>query len=294
MIRYNELSSSTKRQLRRGLAYRSTEQGVTLLVVLLFLVLIMLAGAIAVRQSTTDLKVATSDQINTILLQSSDSANQKLETMVNGNSNSEGYKDVTSATGALGHFLLFEDNKVNEFIYCFNPRTQRYLTNSATVRTPAGGYVDSVNNGICDYTKAGDYTSARQAVMTQVSIALTPPSPNAEPFEYVVIGKEIEDRTSKKFKFDIRPTSSLPAYSEPKVGSDKCFEQTSIGNNVAAGKKSLNECLLAASTPSKMLYEQADVENVSSSTKCYPFGQGTLNPQCVLSITTPTPTASGS
>ena len=285
MIRHQDLSSSTQKRINIGLAYRSSEQGATLIVVLLFLVLIMLAGAIAVRQSTTDLKVATSDQINTVLLQSADSANQKLEMMVNGTPVSEGYKDVTSATGALGHFLLFEDNKANEFIYCFNPRTQKYLTNSATVREPGGGYVDSINNGICDYSNASDYTSARQAVMTQMSIALTPPSANADPFEHVVIGKEVENRTSKKYQFDIRATSALPAYSEPKVGSDECFAQTSISANVADGKKSLNECLLAASTPSKMLYEQADVENVSSSTVCISFGKGSLDSQCVLTAT---------
>lgn len=272
MIRYRNLSSSTQKDI--NMTYRSTEQGATLIVVLLFLVLIVLAGAIAVKQSTTDLKVATSDQINTVLLQSADSANQKLETMVNGSATSDGYKDVTSATGALGHFLLFEDNKTNEFIYCFNPRTQRYLTKSATVRAPAGGYVDGLNKGVCDYTDAADYTSARQAVMTQMSITITPPDPNAERFGHVVLGKEIEDRTSKKFKFDIRPTSSLPAYNEPKAGTDKCYEQTSIKYNVATGKKSLNECLLAASTPSKMLYEQADVANLSSSTECIPFGRG--------------------
>ena len=272
MIRYRNLSSSTQKDI--NMTYRSTEQGATLIVVLLFLVLIVLAGAIAVRQSTTDLKVATSDQINTVLLQSADSANQKLETMVNGSATSDGYKDVTSATGALGHFLLFEDNKTNEFIYCFNPRTQRYLTKSATVRAPAGGYVDGLNEGVCDYTDAADYTSARQAVMTQMSITITPPEPNAERFGHMVLGKESEDRTSKKYQFDIRPTSSLPAYNEPKAGTDKCYEQTSIKYNVATGKKSLNECLLAASTPSKMLYEQADVANLSSSTECITFGRG--------------------
>ena len=272
MIRYRNLSSSTQKDI--NMTYRSTEQGATLIVVLLFLVLIVLAGAIAVKQSTTDLKVATSDQINTVLLQSADSANQKLETMVNGSATSDGYKDVTSATGALGHFLLFEDNKTNEFIYCFNPRTQRYLTKSATVRAPAGGYVDGLNKGVCDYTDAADYTSARQAVMTQMSITITPPDPNAERFGHVVLGKEIEDRTSKKYQFDIRASSALPAYNEPKVGADKCFEQTSISANVVSGKQSLNECLLAASTPSKMLYEQADVANLSSSTECIPFGRG--------------------
>lgn len=262
--------------------YRSSEQGATLIVVLLFLVLIMLAGAIAVRQSNTDLKIATSDQVNTILLQSSDSANQKLEMMVNGNPDSTEYKDVTSASGVFGHFLLYENNAVNEFIYCFNPRTKRYLAANATVRNPTGGYLNSLNNGICDYTDAEDYTSARQAIMTQMSVTITPPDPNAERFSQMVIGKEIEDRTSKKFKFDIRATSALPAYSEPKLSGDKCFEQTSVSANVAVGDKSINECLLAATTPSKTLYEQADVENVSTSTKCIPFGRGTLNSKCVL------------
>ena len=37
----------------------SHQRGAALIVVLLFLVLIMLAGAIAVRQSTTDLRTAT-------------------------------------------------------------------------------------------------------------------------------------------------------------------------------------------------------------------------------------------
>lgn len=273
-----------------NLTYRNSERGATLIVVLLFLVLIMLAGAIAVRQSNTDLKIATSDQINTVLLQSSDSANQKLETMLNGDPDSEQYKDVTSAVGVFGHFLLNEANVTNEFIYCFNPRTKKYLTDNATVRLPSGAYWSSLNNGICDYTDADDYTSARQTAMTQMSVTTTPPDPNAERFSQMVIGKETEDRTSKKFKFDIRATSALPAYSEPKDGSDKCFEQTSIQANVAAGKKSLNECMLAATTPSKMLYEQADVENVSSSTVCIAFGRGSLNAKCVLTPTTPPPT----
>ncbi|MGY8855961.1 MAG: pilus assembly PilX family protein, partial [Pseudomonadales bacterium] len=51
----------------------SAQRGAVLIVVLLFLTLIILVGVIAVRNSSTDLKLATSDQINTVLLQSSDS-----------------------------------------------------------------------------------------------------------------------------------------------------------------------------------------------------------------------------
>lgn len=266
------------------LVYRQSEQGATLIVVLLFLVLIMLAGAIAVKQSTTDLKVATSDQINTILLQSSDSANQKLETMINGDPASEQYKDVTSSAGVFGHFLLDEKNTTNEFIYCFNPRTQRYLTSNATIREPGGGYWSGLNNGICDYESADGYTSNRQTIVTQMSVTTTAPDPNSEAFSQMVIGKEVEDRTSKRFKFDIRATSALPAYHEPKDDNGSCFANTSISDNVASDEQSLNDCLLDAMTPSKMLYEQVDVENVSASTVCIPFGKGTgsLDAKCVL------------
>ncbi len=287
MTIYHYPSSSTVKDVKTTLKYRSAERGATLIVVLLFLVLIMLAGAIAVRQSNTDLKIATSDQINTVLLQSSDSANQKLEMMLNGSSTSTEYKDVTSAAGVFGHFLLNPDNATNEFIYCFNPRTQKYLASNATIMVKgtaasSGGYWSSLNNGVCNYNSADGYTSARQTVATQMSVTVTPPDPNAERFGHVVIGKEIEDRTSKKFKFDIRSTSALPSYSEPKADGDNCFAQTSIKANVVGSKKSLSDCLLAAKTPSKMLYEQADVENLSSSTKCIPFGRGTLNTECVL------------
>ena len=281
-------SSSTTKDIKMTLRYRNRERGATLIVVLLFLVLIMLAGAIAVRQSSTDLKIATSDQINTVLLQSSDSANQKLEMMLNGSATTTEYKDVTSAAGVFGHFLLNPENATNEFIYCFNPRTKKYLASNATIKVKGtaekpGGNWNGLNKGICDYTNPDDYTSARQVVVTQMSVTVTPPDPNAERFGHVVIGKEIEDRTSKKFKFDIRATSALPSYNKPEANGDNCFAQTSIKANADANK-SLNDCLKAASTPSKMLYEQADVENVSASTKCIPFGRGTgsLNTECVL------------
>ena len=285
MIGRYDPSSSNKYGSSINTAYRGTEQGATLIVVLLFLVLITLAGAIAVRQSNTDLKLATSDQINTVLLQSSDSANQKLEMMVNSSPTSVAYKDVVSSAGVFGHFILDDNNKNHEFIYCFNPRTVKYLTKNATVKTPAtpasagvdaspGGYWNGLNNGVCNYNTAGDYTSARQTVMTQMSVTVTPRNPNAERFGHVVLGKEIEDRTSKKFKFDIRASSALPAYSEPKDSEGSCFAKTSIKANALADKNSLNECMLAAKTPSKMLYEQADVANLSSSTECIPFGRG--------------------
>lgn len=258
------------------------QSGAALIVVLLFLVLIMLGGVMAVRQSSTDLKTATADQINTLLLQSADSGNQKLEAMVNGASTSQEYKDITSAAGAIGHFLLSPDNQNNEFIYCYNPREKNYLANKASIRKSDGNHWSSRENGYCDYTKADSYSSARQTSITQMSVAVTPPSTNVEAFGHMVIGKEAENRSAKKFEFDIRATSALPSYAKPEFDSESCFEQTSIPANVKTGNHSVIGCMKQANTPSKMLYQKADVQNLSSATQCIPFGKGSLSDQCTL------------
>lgn len=279
---YHNKKSSTHVSYRSS-SPRAAQQGAALLVVLVVLVIVMLAGVMTMQRSSTDLKLATSDQINTLLLQAADSGNQKLEAMVNANPNSQLYKDITSASGAIGHFLLSTDNQAHEFIYCYNPREKTYLANNASVRTPNGSHWSNLQNGYCDYNEVNDYTSARQTSMAQMSVALSDQQ-TTEAFGHMVEGKEVENRTSKKFKFDIRATAALPAYAEPKVGSDKCFEQTAIQDNVKPGKSSLIECMRKANTPSKMLYEQADVENMSSSTNCIPFGKGTgaLSSKCTL------------
>jgi len=265
--------------------YRTNQQGAALIVVLLFLVLIMLAGVMAVRRSSTDLKTATADQINTLLLQSSDSANQKLENMVNGSPTSQEYKDVMSVSGVFGHFLLNPDNQGNEFIYCYNPRTKKYLTSNATVLTAnKEDKWSSLNNGICDYNSPAGYTSARQTVMTQMSVSVPPSLGEQEVFSYVVIGKEIENRSSKKFNFNLRATSVLPVFNAPKDDNTSCLSKSSVPittNGVTSTP--LIDCLHKASTPTKMLFEQVEVQNDSSSIKCVDFGKGSGQLTCQLS-----------
>lgn len=63
----------------------SSQSGIALIAVLLFLILIMIVGAIAVRQAGVDLNVATSDQVGTLLLNNSDSVLAHIE-MVAGES----------------------------------------------------------------------------------------------------------------------------------------------------------------------------------------------------------------
>lgn len=260
------------------------QSGAALIVVLLFLVLIMLGGVMAVRQSSTDLKTATADQINTLLLQSADSGQQKLESMINGNSSSSEYQAITSATGAFGHFITGgTDYKDHEFIYCYNPREKNYMLNNASVKIKdQDGEWSQANSGYCNYTDINSYTNARGTSLTQMSVSVTPGGIENEAFSHMVTGKEVENRTTQKYKFDVYATATLPAYNEPKLANKSCFVKSSIKQS--DGTIPIVSCMKSANVPSKTLYQQADVENLSNSTKCIPFGTGSFDSsKCVLS-----------
>ena len=252
----------------------STQQGAVLIVVLLFLILIILAGVIAVKQSTTDLRLATSDQINALLLQSADNANQSIEQSINSNSKSEVYKDMMSRTGAFGYFILDTNGRDNEYVFCFRPRGKFFDINKTTIALPDGSKVLGTSTGYCDTSRPVDYISERNASMTQVNISLTPPNANDEAFSNYTIGQDSAEIASQAFTFDINSTAVLPAYADAKVGSKNCFEQTSRVRSVTDSDNTIGGCMAKAGVPSTVVYEQANVENLSLRTKCVDFGKG--------------------
>ena len=256
--------------------YRPNEQGVALIVVLLFLILIMLAGVMAVRQSNTDLKTATADQINTVLLQSSDSANEKLEEIINRASDPQALDDlVNTQTGIFGYFANV-NNINNEYVYCFNPRTNAYQINNAIVYVGAGG-TEGSNAGLCDHTVANDYTSDRQTAMTQVSVR-RPAKTGKEPaFSDEGIGIDSNNRGATPMKFSIRSTSAIPSYSEP----TGCFAKVSSDPATKPAALETLKCLHDKNTPSKMLFTQATLDKSYVTTDCTEMGKGgTLNDAC--------------
>ena len=248
-----------------------SQQGAVLIVVLLFLVLIILAGAIAVKQSTTDLRLATSDQINTLLLQSSDNANQNIEQSINGSSDTTIYNDMISRSGPFGHFMLNVDSIDHEYVFCFRPRGQFFDINKASINTPSGHLNDK---GYCNPNTAEDYVSSRNTSMTQVNIALTPPDATNEAFGSYTIGQDSSEISSQAFTFDINTTSVLPAYADTKYNNKDCFEKTSRLHMVTNSEDSMGGCMAKAGIPTTVIYEMANVENQSKRTKCVDFGKG--------------------
>lgn len=251
-----------------------SQKGAVLIVVLLFLVLIILAGVIAVQNSTTDLRLATSDQINTLLVQSADNANQNIEQSINGNSNSDIYIAMTSSGGPFGHFMSKTSNINDEYIFCFRPRGQFFNINKAIITVPGGGNVAGSDNGYCNPATPDDYVSARNASMTQVNVSLTPPNPKHEVFRNYTIGQDGSETSSQAYMFDINSTAILPAYAGSEDAAKDCFKETSKYESVVNKEKTIAGCMAKAGVPSTVLHELANVENKSQRTRCVSLGKG--------------------
>ena len=256
----------------------SSQRGAVLIVVLLFLVLIISVGVIAIRNSSTDLKLATSDQINTLLLQSSDSVNNKIEMSVNGNPNSQEHKQIMGFTGIFGYYIL-EDITDDIVDFCYRPRSSFFNIDNAVIRRDSGRLVDNAT-GYCDPTLSSDYTSARNTTMTQVMVKNVSATANAGAFEQMSLGTDSDEKTAKVYTFDIYSTSVLPAYGSADDDKVKdCFAKDA--SNKIDG---VTNCMTENSIPNKMLVEQVDVANIESSELCHYYGDagsaGSTNPLC--------------
>lgn len=259
---------------------KKSQQGVTLIVVLLFLMLITLVGIIAVKRSTTDLKVATADQIDTFLLNSSDSGNKRIEKIFD-NTTDQDYKDaVIKGSGMFGYYLSEAGigNRDNQYIFCYNPRLGDFAKLSkASIVTPNGGTVMTSDSGYCDISKSTSYASARSNVVTQINV--TRPSTvvvGQGGFKSVSQGSGVQSNqlNNESAVFDIRSTSILPSLSSASTEKiNNCLKKP-IAPNDAGTTKSLDECMKDEGIPTKTLVQQAYVKNVVDSTVCYGFGIG--------------------
>jgi len=290
-----------------------SQSGAALIVVLLFLMLIILVGVIAVRSSMTSLKLATSDQVDTLLLTASDNTNKNIENIIN----EEKYDDESAKIlGPLGFFGYFMNvgatsNRGDQVVFCYRPRENYFFKMSeATVLTPTnkskiiGG--SDASGGFCQVNNAKDFVNARQNVMTQISVT----RPNTvsvpvTPFEHVPLGKSIstEDGTSVSPSFRIHSTSFLPALGNAaEKDITECLKKpsenaTSFVSGVDENDPSTevyfgetrNQCLAKLGVPAKVVIGEVQLENMNNTEKClkYGIGDGKVNEVCqkILNVT---------
>lgn len=276
---------------------RQNQVGATLIIVLLFLVLIMAVGAIAVRQSNTDLKVATNDQVGALLMTSSDTVHSHLEQAVNKAGSSQ-YNEIISAKGAFGYFMnaIGNDNRGDQVIFCYNPRRDKLFSiGKATVLTPGGGkkLVGGSGTGVCNASDDDSYTSERHTAMAQVMIT-RPDTDNSvsKAFDGVPSGRDIniDKATSSEPLFEVHSAAVLPALATASNSEiNDCFSKPSLqasrykydgkddqGNDTSiAFDKTLSGCMQEKGIPAKVVVEQARMRNITTTDICIDFGKST-------------------
>lgn len=173
----------------RATTSQNTQSGAVLIVVLFMLILIMIVGAIAVRQSTTDLKVATADQVNKLLFQANDAALMKVEKedriLSERRGNVDTLKGYMSATQREGH----------EVSFCVRPRsTKLFSILEISERNKNNDLLANRNNGYCNPDDSDDYVSEGR-VMTQMTF-VRPINTDSE----TTFGREVANTLSNDFE----------------------------------------------------------------------------------------------
>ncbi len=202
-----------------------TQRGATLIVVLMLLLMISVVGVVALKQSTTDLKLATSDQVNTLLLQSSDSSLEDLESIMNDvndpslstTEKAQALKKLDSLvqdrTTMFGRFVL--DNRKNNkdkikndiYSYCFNGTTDYYI-GKATISHDGGTLIA---NGSCYKDGDAKFTTNMGVVISQVNVKLRNTEKGSKLFDHYAIGMSFKDENFTPTVFEITTTSFIPA-----------------------------------------------------------------------------------
>lgn len=229
------------------------QSGAALIVVLLVLVLILIVGAIAVRQSTTDLKVATADQVNKLLFQANDAALLKVEKedrilSAASREKSDTLKGYMSGSEREGHKISF----------CVRPRsTKLFSILEISEVNQNDALLTAKSNGYCNPSDSNDYVSEGR-VITQMTFV--------RPESAGILSQEGSGTSSN----DVEPattgvnaaigcttfigyvTSVIPALSNAPLGNARSNDTTSIAGcfrEPRTGSNTVDSCLTALSVP---------------------------------------------
>ena len=236
-------------------------QGHTLLMVMLVLLMVMIIGTLAIRQSLVSLNVATNGQAQQLLLQNSDSAHFKFEEKVR--------KDpqLLDANGMLG-LVTGDRYRGDEMLFCYKGTQKDFFdllhfgtfslkgedlqfADSSTTPSFISSLSTQAQQGVCQLDRENDFTSGRKVVMTQISV-ISPEETivnNDMPFAGQTRGT---DSASSKLmpdsKIIINAVSLMPTLSRASTSQiNQCLNNSSV--YLENSQKSLTTCLTNLNVP---------------------------------------------
>lgn len=231
----------------KTLAGAGSQSGAVLIVVLFVLILIMIVGTIAVRQSTTDLKVATADQVNKLLFQANDAALMKVE------KEDRILSERRESVDTLKGYMSSSQREGHQVSFCVRPRsTKLFSILEISELNKDNSLLTNRSNGYCDPNNDDDYVSEGR-VITQMTFV----RPIATDDEGI-LDREVEGTYSDNFDkpengsnatiecttFVGYVTSVIPALSQVPLSSvASCLKKPRTGADT------IDSCLTALGVP---------------------------------------------
>lgn len=206
-----------------GASLLKNQQGATLIVVLMILVIVTIVGVLAIRVALTSLNISTNSQIAQLNFQSAD-------TPINWMMQKDPVA-LASFSNIIGAALTeSETNPGAEYIFCFKPTsssTQFAQTRDATLIKAGTADVAIVEEGgvrgFCNLTS--DFGSSRQAVITQVAVTVPTNADTGTPGSYLprgtnlTIGSNLPATMTSVQRIRMTITSMLPNYSSSNIST---------------------------------------------------------------------------
>lgn len=251
-----------------------SESGVALIAVLLFLLLIAIAGMMAVRQSGLDLRVATNEQADLLMLNSSDAVLAHIETVAADNNHRLRPKLMSQTQGVLGYFIPIGGANANpnekvghQVRFCYMPESPiLFDVGSSRVLLPGGSTMRS-GDGVCNPTNTHHYVSGRNTVMTQmVTRGLTSETADSDNFKSALEAEQAGiGFTPPGARIAMHSVSMLPSMSSvSSTDITNCLDKA-VGNitdtdyGIIHGGTNLTNCLQKHGIPAKAIVEEGTI-----------------------------------
>jgi Tfp pilus assembly protein PilE len=254
---------------------KNSQQGSTLIAIMLILVMITIMGVIAMKQGLTSLNVATNAQVQSLLVQSADTVLNQVNQIA-----AADMSKITSLANVTGYALLSNDAG-KEYVFCYRP-TQAdpfgLFINANTIHGNPGGVVtpdDIGGGGFCDLTAATDYGSGRKASITQVAVTKPLDTSSLPAMTYlnqgtnVSVGGNVPPQFASQQRLRVISTSMLPAFSASPVAAVQtdCL-QNRVSDNTDAplqGLENITDCLARKGMPANTQVQEYSLKTVLTS-----------------------------
>lgn len=192
------------------------QQGMTLIIVLILILLITAVSTLAVRSSIVGLKVATNSQIQALLMENSDTALFTIEDP----------KVVARQLAQDGMFSYFNaaENSEDELVFCYRAASPDFFRlEQASVISPNGATGKIGEQGFC---KSNQFASGRSAVLAQIYLVKNMES--AAPLSQLTQGTSLGQSLLPIVSHQIGVTviSVLPSFSNiSRTQLEDCFKK---------------------------------------------------------------------